>query len=141
MDVSKYKNIVKNIKNSLIIDFSSSGSMFVFVLAVNKDVEKNRTQTIKFDSGVSIGAGVYDAYNDCFYVKCEDYVFLDSIPFVVTCSVEDNQNWKHKIPFSKILLNKLMDKEQKKVLRRFMKKYPANDYNIEFMQLYNSRCK
>lgn len=141
MDISKYKNIVKNIKNSLIIDFSSNGSVFVFVLAVNKDGKKNHIQTIRFDSGVSISAGVYDAYNDCFYVKCEDYVFLDSIPFVVTCSVEDNQNWKYKVPFSKIALNKLMNKDQKKVLRRFIKKYPANDYNIEFMQLYNSRCK
>lgn len=141
MDSLNYNNIVKCIKKSLHIDFSSTGSIFVFALAINRDNTKNHVQTIKFNSGTNIGSGVYDAYNDCFYVKCEDYIFLDSVPIVITCTVEDNSNWSCKVPISKKLLNKFMDSNQKKIFKKFTKQYPNDKYKIEFMQLYNSRCK
>lgn len=141
MENSKYKNLIKHIKNSLVFNISNYGSMFIFGLAVSKDDKKNQVQMIKFDSGISISSSVYDTYNDCFYARCEDYIFLGSIPLTITCHVEDNTNWIHKVPFSKNVLNKIIDKPQKKILRNFIKKYPEDTYKIEFLQLYNSRYK
>ena len=90
--------------------------MYIFVLAVNKDEDKNIIQMIKFEEGIGISAGVYDTYNDCFYVRCENYILLGKVPISITCHVEDNKNWLHKVPLSKKILNKLIDKDQKKML-------------------------
>lgn len=141
MNDAKKKKIFKCIKDSLVLDVSYQSDMHIFVLAVNKDRSKNNVQPIKFDSGTAIGSGVYDSYNDCFYVKCEDYMFLGSVPLSVTCYVKDNQNWSHKVPFSINVLNKLITKNEKNILKDFMKSYPKEEYEIEFLQLYNSKCK
>ena len=49
-DQSKYKNLIRQIKNSFVINVFDNGSMYVFVLAVNKDEDKNR---IRVDFGSS----------------------------------------------------------------------------------------
>lgn len=141
IDNSKNKNIIKHIKNSMIFEISNHGNMFIFAMAVAKDEKKNEIQKIIFDSGVSISAGVYDTFNNCFYVKCEDYLFIGSIPLCVFCRVEENQNWVQKVPLSKNVLDKVMEKSQKKILRSFLRKYPEENYKLEFLQLYNSRYK
>ena len=141
MDISKQKNILRHIKKYLIFDISFQGGIYVFALAANKEYSKNHVQTIKFDSGIALSAGVYDSYNDCFYARCEDYTFIGLVSLSVSCTVKDNQNWAHKIPLSRDILNKILNKADKKTLRDFVKKYPEEKYKIEFLQLYNSKCK
>jgi len=140
-DQLKYKNLIRQIKNSFVINVFDNSGMYIFVLAVNKDEDKNIIQMIKFEEGIGISAGVYDTYNDCFYVRCENYILLGKVPISITCHVEDNKNWLHKVPLSKKILNKLIDKDQKKMFKKFVMSYSEDNYSFEFLQLYNSKYK
>ena len=43
-DQSKYKNLIRQIKNSFVINVFDNSGMYIFVLAVNKDEDKNIIQ-------------------------------------------------------------------------------------------------
>ncbi len=90
--------------------------------------------TIVFkEKGTPIGGYTYDAKLGRYYAEFVEYMDLGTIPISFSVRVDKISRWECRIPVTELIIQKYLDREQKKKLEKFKEK--NKDCRFEFMQL------
>ena len=124
--------LLKQVKKLLHIDIIDANS-HIIALAISNRSEANVLTKISCKAGMPIKGYVYDAQNDNYCVECVDHLNLGPIPIQINLSLQ-NDEWKTTIPVPDKIIEKKFNFTQKKQLKEFKKKYPAEEFIITYMQ-------
>jgi hypothetical protein len=119
------------IKKSITVK-TGSGSTHIIVLATHPLRGKLGSIVFK-EKSTPIGGYTYDAKLGKYYVEFVNYIDLGTIPISFFVQVDRIKKWECRIPVREFVIQKYLDKDQKRKLESF--KQANKDCEFEFMQL------
>lgn len=121
-------------RKSLNIEMRSDmETMLIAVLVDASNPQNNTLKKIPCEDGIAISGYVYDCVTDSYVLSCRDYRFIGLIPAYCVLKVSDNHEMK--VPLTREVCAKLMDKAQKRELSRFLSEHAEGDLRLEFLQV------
>ncbi|MCK9458333.1 MAG: hypothetical protein M0R80_01665 [Proteobacteria bacterium] len=106
---------------------------FVIVLALHKELGRNALQKIRCECGSPLGGYVYDNVNDCYYVRCVDFLSLSYVPLACLLRMKDNNFWQMYVPLPEALLIRNLSPDASNKLKAFKAVY--KDHIFQYVQL------
>jgi hypothetical protein len=92
---------------------------FLVVVAVHHEDDKNKFAKISCKWGVPIGGYIYDAINDCYLIKCLDYLNLGNVPVSYKLAIKDFPFWSISAPLPESILKRYMTPLQKSDMKKY----------------------
>jgi len=108
---------------------------YLIVAAVSKMPSKNTVVKISCKKGIPLGGYVYDNQSDTYHYECSDYLALGVLPVSAFMTFKEKNSWKVKVPLATSVLKKYLSEMQKKELKRFLKDFPASDFDLHYIQM------
>lgn len=112
---------------------SDMDTMLMAVLVDDSNPQNNVLRKIPCEDGIAISGYVYDCATDSYIMSCRDYRFIGILPGY--CSIRVSPTYDVKVPFTREVCLKLMDRSQKRELERFVSVYPDENLRLEFLQM------
>lgn len=109
---------------------TANGRTFLIVMAVSSSIESNSLHRMPTNQGVPLGGYVHDVINDCYYVRCVDFLSLGVVPVSYQMTID---NWRTRLPLPENVLRRHLNSSQTSDLDRFKRLY--KDHSISFLQL------
>lgn len=121
-------------RKSLNIEMRSDmETMLIAVLVDASNPQNNSLRKIPCEDGIAISGYVYDCVTDCYVLSCHDYRFIGLLP--AHCVLKVSENHEIRVPLTREVCAKLMDKAQKRELSRFLAEHSVGDFRLEFLQV------
>lgn len=135
------KNNIKSLlsaqKKSLDISLDSTQKTNLVAVFIDKNYKNNNLVHIPCHQGSAISGYPYDCTSDCYLCECVNYINVGFVEFV--CYIRIHSTYYIKVPMSKNLCMKILNNDQKSLLKRFIKKNGYQNLDMEFLQTVTIR--
>ena len=131
-----FQKDLRDIKRSVKYAQTSSRT-YLIVMAVNVLTDdRNKVGRIGSCKGMSIGGNAYDTVDDCYVIRCEDYLGLGYVDVSFEITMRGTEDWWSVVmPIPESVMKRHMSSEQMMDLARFKLSYAAPTYRIEYLQM------
>jgi hypothetical protein len=125
---------ISDIKDSLEI-LQSTDRTLVFLIAIDKNDERNSFAAIKCNGSTTFGGYAYDRSRDSYIVRCSGFLQVGQIPFSYVMSMKNVGNWSVKVPIPQNVLEKYLTPEQRKIITSYKDQFPEHRFKHEYIQM------
>lgn len=132
-----YDKSVREQKEKIVVTICDD-PIYVFALAISKDIVKNITTKISCAYGIPLGGHVYDSLTDAYYYECVDYLPLGSVPVSAVLRLKDSNIWEMRVPVTDNVIKKFFSTDQKKDFKNFRNKFKPEFFDIQFVQMISA---
>lgn len=132
-DVEMFDNVRGGLR---IIRTSDTTNIYAYV--VDKKGEDNKFGGVPCRGGVAYGGYAYDRSQDACLVECVQAVDLGSLPFAFKLQMPKCGTWCVECPIPEKVLEKSFTPPQRKKLAELRDRFPAERYDIHYIQMLNS---